>query len=174
MKSFEIKLRSLDIKGKRDIKGKVEDPSEEREKGKGAGLHFAGGISGPAELKHFRAERTIGFLSPNICIYTYIYMSKQTLPVFQSIPSSSTNPCSPSQVLLPNSREGPAADDAAIHPMFQCGLPVVFHSTIWHIHGRAQGAVSQHYLQDRVTMPHWYFTSDIAYELHDSVTSASW
>jgi hypothetical protein len=139
LKSFEIKLRSLDIKGKRDIKGKVEDPSEEREKGKGAGLHFAGGISGPAELKHFRAERTIGFLSPNICIYTYIYMSKQTLPVFQSIPSSSTNPCSPSQVLLPNSREGPAADDAAIHPMFQCGLPVVFHSTIWHIHGRAQG-----------------------------------
>ena len=37
-----------------------------------------------------------------------------------------------------------------------------------------KGAVSQHYLQDRVTMPHWYFTSDIAYELHDSVTSASW
>ena len=43
----------------------------------------------------------------------------------------------------------------------QCGLPVVFHQTIWHIHGRAQGVVSQHYLQDRVTMPHWYFTSDI-------------
>jgi hypothetical protein len=47
----------------------------------------------------------------------------------------------------------------------QCGLPVVFHQTIWHIHGRAQGVVSQHYLQDRVTMPHWYFTSDIASEL---------
>jgi hypothetical protein len=54
----------------------------------------------------------------------------------------------------------------------QCGLPVVFHQTIWHIHGRAQGVVSQHYLQDRVTMPHWYFTSDIASELVDSVTSA--
>ena len=37
--------------------------------------------------EYFRAERTIGSLSPNICIYTYIYMSKQTLPVFQFLPA---------------------------------------------------------------------------------------
>jgi hypothetical protein len=51
-------------------------------------------ITGPARPKHFRAERTIGSLSPNICIYLYIYIyiyiSKQNL-------------------------EGPEAEDAAIH-----------------------------------------------------------
>ena len=37
--------------------------------------------------EYFRAERTIGSLSPNICIYTYINMSKQILPVFQLLPA---------------------------------------------------------------------------------------